>query len=149
MPAPACTVGAALHYRQLSFMRYRINIYIYVIFELIPEVLKENIWPAVYVTSIETRLKKGQAAINKRKSDSQKRATISPPPSAKKKKNMPNPKKNPTTLSVKMAQTIPTATATPASQKKTFNEITPQTTESTSESPRKRSTDQGTTKSLL
>ena len=31
---------------------------------------------------------------------------------------MPNPKKNPTTLSVKMAQTIPTATATPASQKK-------------------------------
>ena len=80
--------------------------------------MKENIWPAVYVTSIETRLKKGQAAINKRKSDSQKRAIISPPPSAKKEKNIPNPKKYPTTLSVKMAQTIPTATATPASQKK-------------------------------
>ena len=52
-----------------------------------------NIWTAVYVTSIETRLKKGQAAINKRKSDSQKRATISPPPSAKKKKPCPTPRK--------------------------------------------------------
>ena len=57
--------------------------------------MKENIWPAVYVTSIETRLKKGQSAINKRKSDSQKRATISPPPSAKKKKHaQPQEKSN-------------------------------------------------------
>ena len=62
---------------------------------------------------------------------------------------MPNPKKNPTTLSVKMVQTIPTVTATPASQEETFKEFTPQTTESTSETPRKRSRDQGNTKSLL
>ena len=110
--------------------------------------MKENIWPAVYVTSIETRLKKGQAAINKRKSDSQKRATISPPPSAKKKKHAQPQKKSNNSVSKDGTDNSDSDGYSSVTQK-TFKEITPQTIESTSESPRKRSTDQGTTKSLL